>query len=88
MALILDAAWHVQKVLSLAGLAFALMGVSIFGWHFVSLNAQAARSDSGSIPEDSWRGPGAKLGLRIFAGGVILAIASMALSAMLPGRYY
>ncbi len=72
----------------MAGLAFALAGLSIFGWYFVSLNAQAAREDSGAIPPESWRGPGARLGSWVFAAGVALAIASVALSGMLPGRYY
>ena len=88
MALALDVAWYAQKVLSWAGLMLALTGVAVFGWHFVSLNAHAARSDSGAIPPASWRGPVAKRGSLIFAGGIALAIASVILSAMLPGRYF
>ena len=88
MTLALDGAWHLQKVFSLAGLGLARTGLSIFGWHFVSLNALASRSDSGQIPAASWRGKGARWGALIFAGGIALAIASMVLSGLLPDRYF
>jgi hypothetical protein len=83
----LDAAWLLQKAFSLGGLVLALAGVAIFGWHFVRLNAQAARGDSEAIPVEAWRGAGARFGYSIFAAGVTLAVASMILSAALPNRY-
>jgi hypothetical protein len=83
----LDAGWLLQRTLSLGGLVLALAGVAIFGWHFIRLNAQAARSDSGAIPTESWRGPGARFGYSIFAAGVVLAAASMILAAGLPSHY-
>ncbi len=85
---LLSAAWHVQKFFSLGGLALALAGVAIFGWHFVRLNALAAQGDSGEIPPESWRGPGAKFGLQIFSAGVGIAVVAVILASMLPARYY
>jgi len=87
MTLLLDAAWILYKILSFSGLALALAGVGIFGWHFVRLNARAAREDSGKIPAQSWRGGGARLGLHVLASGVTLAVTAMILGAALPGRY-
>lgn len=83
----LDAGWMLQKTFSLGGLFLALAGVAVFGWHFVRLNALAARGDSGAIPAEAWRGPGARFGYSIFAAGVTLAVASMILAASLPNRY-
>ena len=57
MNLLFDAAWLLIKVLSYGGLAVALLGVAIFGWHFVRLNARAGRGDSGDIPRIlAWSG--------------------------------
>jgi hypothetical protein len=85
--MLLSAAWVLQKVLSLGGLAVALAGVATFGWHFVRINAAAAQGDSSEIPPESWRGAGAIYGLSILAAGVVLALASVILAAMLPSRY-
>jgi hypothetical protein len=85
--MLLDTAWLLQKILSLGGLAAALAGVAVFGWHFVRINALAARGDTEEIPASSWRGIGARYGLTILAAGVALAVASMILAASLPGRY-
>jgi len=84
---LLAAAWLLQKLFSFAGLAAALAGVATFGWHFVRINALAAQGETGEIPPESWRGTGAKYGLSIFAAGVALALASVFLASMLPGRY-
>jgi hypothetical protein len=84
---LLSAAWVLQKVLSLSGLAVALGGVAIFGWHFVRINAAAAQGETSEIPPESWRGAGARYGLSIFAAGVALALAAMILAAMLPSQY-
>jgi hypothetical protein len=85
--MLLSAAWVLQKVLSLGGLAVGLVGVAIFGWHFVRINAAAAQGDTSEIPPESWRGVGARFGLSILAAGVAFALASMILAAMLPSRY-
>ena len=82
----LSAFWHLQKIMSIGGLWTALAGVTIFGWHFVRLNALAAQGDGDEIPSASWRGRGATSGIAIFALGVLLAVASIILSANLPGR--
>jgi len=84
--MLLDAAWLLQKTLSLGGLVLALAGVAIFGWYFVRLNALAAHGDSGKVPPEAWRGPGARFGYSIFAAGVVMAVASMILGGTLPGR--
>jgi hypothetical protein len=83
----LDAGWLLQKTLSLGGLIIALAGVAVFGWHFVRLNALAAHGETGKVPPDSWRGPGARFGLSLLAAGVALAVAAMILAASLPSRY-
>ena len=83
----LSAAWVLQKALSFGGLAVALAGVATFGWHFVRINAAAARGDTSEIPPELWRGAGARFGLSILAAGVALTLASMILAAMLPSRY-
>lgn len=85
--MLLSAAWMLQKGLSLGGLAVALAGVATFGWHFVRINAAAAQGDSSEIPPESWRGAGARYGLSILLAGLVLALASMILAAMLPSQY-
>ncbi len=85
--MLIAAAWVLQKTLSLGGLAVALAGVANFGWHFVRINALAARDDTGEIPPESWRGVGARYGLSILAAGVTLALASTILAAILPSQY-
>ena len=85
--MIVDAAWILQKVVSIGGLVVALAGVATFGWYFVRINAVAARGDSGEIPRESWGGAGARRGLSIFAAGVALAVISVILAAALPTRY-
>ncbi len=87
MSFLIDAGWLLFKILSVCGLITALAGVAFFGWHFVRINAHAARGESGEVPSESWRGPGARLGLYILAGGVAMSVASMLLAAALPSRY-
>jgi len=84
--MVLDAGWLLQKILSLGGLAIALAGIATFGWHFIRINAVAARGDSEEVPPEAWRGTGARYGLSIFAAGVVLAVASMILGGSLPSR--
>jgi hypothetical protein len=85
--MLLSAAWLLQKFMSFGGLAAALAGVATFGWHFCRINAVAAQGDSSQIPPESWRGPGARAGMAIFAAGIALAAASMVIGASLPSRY-
>jgi hypothetical protein len=85
--MLLSVAWLLHKTLSLAGLVIALAGVALFGWHFVRINAVAARGNTSEIPPESWRGTGARYGLLLLAVGVALALASVILGAILPGRY-
>ena len=87
MISLLDAAWILVKILSYGGLAMALAGVGVFGWHFVHHNAVAAQGEDNRVPAESWRGRGARLGLMILAGGVGLQLASMLLAALVPGRH-
>jgi hypothetical protein len=86
MAYVLDGAWLLVKFMSLGSLAVALAGVAIFGWYFVRINARAVRNDTSGIPRAAWRGRGAIFGLKVFASGAAMQIASIALSAVLPGR--
>jgi hypothetical protein len=86
MKQLLDIAWILVKTLSFGGLAVALAGVGVFGWHFVRSNAIAGRGEGDHIPAESWRGSGARLGMMIVAAGAGLQIASMLLAALLPGR--
>ncbi len=86
MNIVLDIAWLLVKILSYGGLAVALLGVAIFGWHFVRINARAGRGETSAVPAASWRGPGATLGLKILLLGAGLQVASFFLSAVLPPR--
>ena len=84
--LLLDAGWILVKTLSWGSLTAILTGVAVFGWYFVRINASAARRDSNDIPPESWRGPGAIMGLCILAGGAGLQVAAIVIAALLPGR--
>ena len=87
MTYLLDGAWILVKVLSYGSLAVGLIGVAIFGWYFVGINARAAQSESTEIPKESWKGKGAKLGLRLLVLGALIELASMILSVVIPGRH-
>jgi len=87
MTQLLTIAWLLQKGLSFAGLIFALAGVAVFGWHFVRINAAAARGETSDIPTESWRGTRAKQGATLFAAGVALVTSSILLTGLLPSRY-
>ena len=86
MTLVLNIAWVLIKIFSYGGIAAAFAGVAVFGFHFVRLNARAARTDSSAVPSDSWRGRGAMLGMTILAAGAGMQLAAYLLSAVLPGR--
>ena len=85
--MLLNAAWQFWQILSIGSLVIALIGVAIFGWHFVRINARAERKEGGKIPPESWRGNGAMLGLKILALGAILWASAIALGAILPSQY-
>ena len=86
MNVILGGAWALIKILSYGGFAAALLGVAVFGWYFVQANARAARTDASAVPPDAWRGKGALRGLKLLACGAGMQIASILLSAVVPGR--
>ena len=75
--------WLLTRSLSLGGLAVALAGVAIFGWHFVLINARAARIGNSGIPGKAWQGTGARFGLVLLAIGVSMQIVSFILATML-----
>ncbi len=83
--MLLDAAWILQKFISVGGLLIALCGVAVFGYHFIRGNALAAKTGSGEIPAESWRGAGPRTGLILFGTGVGLAVASVILATQLAG---
>ncbi|HEY4275382.1 MAG TPA: hypothetical protein VGM68_07865 [Rhizomicrobium sp.] len=86
MSVVLSLAWMVVALLRYSSLIAALAGVVVFGKNFIGLNARAAQADSAEIPVESWRGPGAVMGAKLLGLGVLLLVASLLLSAMLPPR--
>jgi hypothetical protein len=86
MIFLLDSAWLLTKIFSYAGLATALAGVGVFGWHFVQINGAAGQSERHDVPAESWRGPGAKRGYQIMLCGAAMILFSIVLSNMLPNR--
>ena len=87
MTFLHDGAWILVKTLSYGGLAVALLGVAIFGWHFVRINARAGRGDTNEVPRESWRGRGATLGLKVLLTGAGMQVASFLLSGVLQIRF-
>jgi hypothetical protein len=85
MQFLINTAWILVKFFSYGGLVVALVGVAIFGWYFVGINARAAKiREEGEIPQSSWRGKGARRGYLLIAIGIGLQILSMILAAILP----
>ncbi len=82
----LNFAWALVGVLKFGGLAVALIGVAVFGWHFVRGNAHAAQDNSDKVPSSSWRGPGPVFGAKILGVGIALQVMSVLLAIALPGR--
>ena len=72
MATILSAAWFLVQFLKYIGLAIALLGVVIFGWYFVSINACAARSSRNDVSPEAWRDPGAIRGAKLLGIGIVV----------------
>jgi hypothetical protein len=86
MRIVLDIAWTIVSLIRYGSLGVVLTGVVVFGWNFVGINARAAQTDSGTIPVESWRGPGARAGAKLVALGFALLAASFLLAALLPPR--
>ena len=86
MTVLLNAGWMLVALLRYGSLIVALAGVAVFGKNFIGANARAARADSGEIPVESWRGAGAVMGAKLLGIGVLLLMASLLLSAVLPPR--
>jgi hypothetical protein len=86
MTFLIGGAWRLAQALNFGGIAVAVIGVAVFGWTFVKLNALAARGDTNSVPAASWRGRPARLGLLIFACGVGMQILGYVLAVLLPHR--
>jgi hypothetical protein len=84
MQFLINTAWILVKLFSYGGLAVMLIGVAVFGWYFVRINAKAGKGDSQDVPRSSWRGKGARRGYWIFGAGIAMQIAAMILSAILP----
>jgi hypothetical protein len=79
----IEALWILVRVLTWGALAVALVGVAIFGLHFVRTNAAAARRETNDVPAYSWRGPRAKLGFLIIGIGVAMQIIAIILATVL-----
>lgn len=80
------AASAVATFLKFAGVAFGFAGVMIFGFHFIRENGRGARQGESAVRQKAWRGEGPMKGIRLFAIGVALVLASMVVSLILPGR--
>jgi hypothetical protein len=81
----IEALWILVRVLTWGALAVALVGVVIFGLHFVRINAAAARRERNDIPASSWRGPRAKRGFVLIGIGAVMQIIAIILATVLPG---
>jgi hypothetical protein len=86
MSQMINDAWRLTQALNFGGVAAAVMGVGVFGWTFVKLNALAARGETETVPSSSWQGKSARLAFIIFASGVAMQVLGYALGAMLPLR--
>lgn len=86
MTIALDIAWTIVSLVRYGSLAVVLLGVAIFGKHFIGINARAAQTESGDIPDESWRGPGAITGFKLVGLGFALLAVSLLFSALLPPR--
>jgi hypothetical protein len=86
MRIMLDLAWDLVSLIRYSSLAAALLGVVVFGRHFVGINARAAQIGRADIPDESWRGPGAITGFKLIGLGFALLLVSLFISSLLPPR--
>jgi len=86
MSFALDMAWDLVTLIRYASLAAVFLGVAVFGKNFIGINARAAQTESGDIPVESWRGPGAITGFKLVGLGFALLAVSLLFSALLPPR--
>ena len=86
MRILLDLAWDFVSLLRYGSLAAVLFGVVVFGRNFVGINARAAQTGSGDIPDESWRGPGAITGFKLVGLGFALLVVSRFFGARRPPR--
>jgi hypothetical protein len=86
MSFALDMAWDLVGLIRYGSLAAALLGVIVFGRHFVAINARAADIGRSDIPDESWRGPGAVTGFKLIGLGFALLVVSLFIAALLPPR--
>lgn len=78
------AASAVSTILKFCGVALAFAGVMIFGFHFIRDNARSARQGESAVRQTAWRGEGPKKGIALFAIGVVVMLASLMVSFILP----
>ncbi len=86
MSIVLDLAWDFVGLIRYGSLAAVLLGIVIFGRHFVGINARAAQTGRGDIPDESWRGTGAINGFKLIGLGFAMLVVSLFVSALLPPR--
>ncbi|MBS0281794.1 MAG: hypothetical protein JSR25_11580 [Proteobacteria bacterium] len=86
MSIVLDLAWDFVGLIRYGSLAAVLVGIVIFGRHFVGINARAAQTGRGDIPDESWRGAGAINGFKLIGLGFAMLLVSLFVSALLPPR--
>lgn len=86
MSIFLDIAWTLVGFLRYGSLAVVLLGVVVFGRNFVGINARAAQTERADIPVESWRGTGARAGVKLVGLGFAILAASLLISALLPAR--
>lgn len=73
-----------SSVLKFGGTVTALVGLGIFGFHFIRENGRSARKGQNTVPSRAWRGKGAIKGLRLLTYGAVAIAASIAVSFLLP----
>ena len=86
MRIVLDLAWDLVSLIRYGSLGAVIVGVIVFGRHFVGINARAAQIGRADIPDESWRGAGAVNGFKLVGLGFALLVVSLFISALLPPR--
>ncbi len=84
--MLLNVGWTLVSVLNYSSLAVALIGIVIFGRHFIRSNGRSAQAGQDKIPMSAWRGPQAVRGLKFLGISIIMQITSIVVSLLLPAR--